>query len=144
MMAQQQRYSETPAENQEDIHVMCKALKIHRRVWGGDDARAAQFYEHLQQMQPALARSDEPGVRPAIPGVGPPPVSKEDFEEPFEKYQACFDRICERLKLPGLRRATSKREDTVCIHIFVCVRVCLCACVCICTCVYAARMSLTD
>lgn len=143
MITQRNHYSDKPAENQEEIHFMSKALKIHRRVWGGDDARAAaQFLENLQQIQPALARSDEPGVRPAIPGVGPSPLSKED-NKIFEKYQASFDRICERLRLPGLRCATSKREDKVCMYVYIHVHVREFVHVCMCTCI-AERESLRD
>jgi hypothetical protein len=87
--------------------IMRKALKIHQRVWGGDDPRISRYLEDLEKSLPALARLNAPGVFVADlahkEGMVPP-LSTDDDEGNLAKLQSHIHRIHQWMRLPGLRR----------------------------------------
>ena len=98
----------------ERLAKMRAAMKISRRVWGGDDPRIAQYLEKLEKNMQALARQDRPGVFIADVALKPgmlPPASSDDDEANVVVIHDHVERIYRRLSLPGLRRPTERKED---------------------------------
>ena len=94
--------------------IMRKALKIHQRVWGGDDPRISRYLENLEKSLPALARLNAPGVFVADlahkEGMVTP-LSSDDDEGNLAKLQSHIHRIHQRMRLPDLRRPAARRGD---------------------------------
>ena len=96
------------------IETARKALRIHQRVWGGDDPRIARYLENLEKSLPAMSRLNAPGVfiadvahKKAMVSA----LSSDDDEGNLGKLCQHIERIRNRLSLPGLRRPAARQED---------------------------------
>ena len=91
-----------------------KALRIHQRVWGGDDPRIARYLENLEKSLPAMSRLNAPGVflaDAANKEALVPALSSDDDEGNLAKLCHHIEQIRNRLSLPALRRPAARRED---------------------------------
>ena len=90
-------------------HSMCRKLKMHRRVWGGDDPRIQQFVDNLRRTELAMARSDKPGV--LVETMDTPPLSRCDDDKNLARSSHLLQTLTARLTLPSLRCTILKKQD---------------------------------